>query len=292
MKRTFRVAIILIPVAVLLAGIGLWRNHYLKIMNAEPVKVYKVTDVKGDDNTDVKGDDNTDVKGDDNTDVTDVEPSITTQRIDNSITPEEMDNTSNSPAGTIFGDIIEQNLPPEAAAALKQYEEVQSALPGLNNELRPLLEARPLDWDAIRLVTEKKRKLKQQRKDALEILAPYSDEAFNELQATIAREKEAERIVTELDGPASNNLKESLASLKARAASNKESLASLKARAASNKARAASNASNKERTAKLKGVVDVAEEIEKSIPTMSRKELEQAKEELEQAKEELEQAKE
>ena len=279
MKRTFRIAIILIPVAVLLTGIGLWRHHYLKIMNAEPVKVYKVTHLKGDDNTDVKGDDNTDV--------TDVEPSITTQRIENSIIPEKMDNTSNSPAGTIFGDIAEQNLPPEAAAALKQYEEVQSALPGLNNELRPLLEARPLDWDAIRLVNEKKRKLKQQRKDALEILALYSDEAFNELQATIAREKEAERIVTELDGPASNNLKESLASLKARAASNKESLASLKARAASNKARAASN---KERTAKLKGVVDVAEEIEKSIPTMSREELEQAKEELEQAKEELEQA--
>ena len=50
MKRTFRVAIILIPVAVLLVGIGLWRHHYLKIMNAEPVKVYKVTLVKGDDN--------------------------------------------------------------------------------------------------------------------------------------------------------------------------------------------------------------------------------------------------
>ena len=37
-----------------------------------------------------------------------------------------MDNTSNSPAGTIFGDIAEQNLPPEAAAALKQYKEAQS----------------------------------------------------------------------------------------------------------------------------------------------------------------------
>ena len=133
-----------------------------------------------------------------------------------------MDNTSNSPAGTIFGDIAEQNLPPEAAAALKQYEEIQSALPALNDELRPLLKASPLDMDAIRLVTEKKRKLKQQRKDALEILALYSDEAFNELQATIAREKAAERIVAELDG-------ESLASRKARVAS-QESAASLEKR--------------------------------------------------------------
>ena len=100
-----------------------------------------------------------------------------------------MDNTSNSPAGTIFGDIAEQNLPPEAAAALKQYAEIQSAQAALNDELRPLLKASPLDWDAIELITEKKEKLHQQRKDALEILALYSDEAFNELQATIAREK-------------------------------------------------------------------------------------------------------
>ena len=53
MKKAFRMAIVLIPIAVLLIGIGLWRHHYLKIMNAEPVKVYKVTLVKGDDNTDV-----------------------------------------------------------------------------------------------------------------------------------------------------------------------------------------------------------------------------------------------
>ena len=46
MKRTFRIAIIFILVAVSLTGIGLWRHHYLKIMNAEPVKVYKVPHVK------------------------------------------------------------------------------------------------------------------------------------------------------------------------------------------------------------------------------------------------------
>ena len=43
MKKAFRMAIVLIPIAVLLIGIGLWRHHYLKIMNAEPVKVYKST---------------------------------------------------------------------------------------------------------------------------------------------------------------------------------------------------------------------------------------------------------
>ena len=284
MKRTFRVAIILIPVVVLLVGIGLWRHHYLKIMNAEPVKVYKVTLVKGDDNTDV-----TDV-----TDVTDIEPNITTQRIDNSITPEEMYNTSNSPAGTIFGDIAEQNLPPEAAAALKQYAEIQPAQAALNDELRPLLKASPLDWDAIGLITEKKEKLHQQRKDALEILALYSDEAFNELQATIAREKEAERIVAELDGESLASRKARLASLEARLASTEARSASRKASAASRDASAASRdasaASTEASAAKIKKAMDVAEEIAKSIPTMSREELEQAREELEQAREEFKQA--
>ena len=40
----------------------------------------------------------------------------------------------------------------------------------------------------------------------------------------------------------------------------------------------------------MKKAMDVAEEIVKSIPTMSREELEQAREELEQAREEFKQA--
>ena len=209
MKGTFRITIILISVAIILTGIGFWRHHYLKIMNAEPIIVYKSTPLepdkspkdtsvkqeKADKGTPLQQEElpkDTSVKSDDNTDV-ELEP------IDNSITPEETDNTGNSSAGTIFGDLAGLNLPPAAAAALKEYEEIQSALPALNDELRPLLKASPLDMDAIRLVNEKKRKLKQQRKDVLEILALYSDEAFNELQATIAREKTAARIVDELE---------------------------------------------------------------------------------------------
>ena len=274
MKRTFRVAIILIPVAVLLVGIGLWRHHYLKIMNAEPVKVYKVTPVKGDDNTDV----------------TDIEPNITTQRIDNSITPEEMYNTSNSPAGTIFGDIAEQNLPPEAAAALKQYAEIQSAQAALNDELRPLLKASPLDWDAIGLITEKKEKLHQQRKDALEILALYSDEAFNELQATIAREKNLERQKAELDREYKEYQAASNAYWKDSNTYWEESNAYWEKSNAFWEEFKASTASSEASAAKMKKAMDVAEEIAKSIPTMSREELEQASEELEQAREEFKQA--
>lgn len=253
MKRTFRMAIILIPVAVLLTGIGLWRHHYFKIMNAEPQKVYNKPGQPSNLTTDANTPKVKLVKGDDNTEITDIEPSITTQRIDNSITAEEMDNTNNSPAGTIFGDIAEQNLPPEAAAALKLYEEIQTAYPGIMGELKPLLEATPLDWDAIGLVNKKMTQLQQQRMDALEILAQYSDEAFNELQATIERRKVAESMVAELDEPTS----------------------------------AEDRIAQEEMDAKSKKTHEKLDELYKSIPTMSREELEQASEELKQLSEEL-----
>lgn len=242
MKRTFRVAIILISVAVLLAGIGLWRNHYLKFMNSEPEKVYNNKPVQPKNlTTDVNTPKVTHAQDDDNTDVTEVEPSPSTQRIDNSIIPEEMDNKSKSSNDTKFSDIAEENLTPEVVAAIKKYEEVQSAIPALNEELKPLLVAIPLDLDAITLINEKKRNLKQQRKDILETLAMYSDEAFNELQATIAREKAAEKIVAELDDPAPDE----------------------------------ENTAEKESAAKKKRMREEMMELLKSIPNLSGEELEE-----------------
>ena len=194
----------------------------------------------------------THAQDDDNTDVMDEEPRKSTQPIDNSIIPEEMDNTSSSPTDTIFGDIAEENLTPEVVAAIKKYEEIQSAIPALNEELKPLLGAIPLDLDAITLINEKKRDLKQRRKDILETLARYSDEAFNELQATIARKKAAERMMAELDDPAP--------------------------------------VEDEERTSKIEGVIDEIDEIHKSIQDMSRKELEEAAEKLEELSEDLPQS--
>ena len=43
MNRPIRLVIILIFVAIVVVGIGFWRNHYLKVINAEPIKVYKDT---------------------------------------------------------------------------------------------------------------------------------------------------------------------------------------------------------------------------------------------------------
>ena len=253
MKRTFRVAIILIPIAVLLAGIGFWRNHYLKILNAEPEKVYNNKPVQPKNlTTDVNTSKVTHAQDDHNTDVTDEEHSKSTQRTDNSIIPEEMVNTSDASTDTIFSDIAEENLTPEVVAAIKKYEEIQSAVPALNKELKSLLVAIPLDMDAITLINEKKRNLKQRRKDILETLAMYSDEAFNKLQDTIAREKAAEKIVAELDDPAP--------------------------------------VEDEERTSKTERIIDDIDEIHKSTKDMSRKELEEATEKLEEISEDLPQS--
>ena len=211
MKRRIRVALILISVTVLLTGIGLWRYHYLKILNAEPERVYKITplqpnksptDTNPSKASPIKSDENTNV--DDNTDLIDIEPSITTQRINDRIKPEETDNTDESSVDTLFGDIIEENLTPEVIAAIKKYEEAQSASADVRHKRDLLSDVEPLDWDAIGLLTDQLSQLQQQRKDALEILAPYSDQAFKELQRIYAREKVAAQIASELDDPNSD----------------------------------------------------------------------------------------
>lgn len=135
------------------AGIGLWRHYYLKIMNAEPVKIFNSKSVKPSNfTTDANTPKATPIKVDDNTVVTDVESSKVTPSVANSNTTEEMVNTSNSSTDTIFGDLIEQNLPPEAAAALEKYKKAQSEHAAISRKLVSLLKADPLDWDAINLM--------------------------------------------------------------------------------------------------------------------------------------------
>ena len=196
-----------------IAGIGIWRHHYLKIMDAEPINVYIDTPIdpdklpkntfakkeKGDKSTPSQQDispKNTSVETGNNIEM---QPRETTQAIDNRITPKNTDNTGNQTVHHIFSDIVVENLPPKVVTALKDYEEVQLAMPELNTELKPLLEARSLDWDAIEVINDQKDVLKERRMNALEILSKYSKQAADKLQATIKRGKAAERVMEEYD---------------------------------------------------------------------------------------------
>ena len=203
MKRTIRLVIIFISIVIVVVGIGLWRNHYLKIKNAEPVKVYKDTPEQQDTSpkktssqqkkVDKSEPTQPDTLPEDTTvqsDDTDIESESreTAQPTDDSTTPEATDNIGELTVHPVFTDIIIENLPPEAAAALKLYDESQLAADALTTELTPLLKARPVDWNAVNSKTEKLMQINQQRIDALEILALYSDKASKQF-------KEAERIL-------------------------------------------------------------------------------------------------
>ncbi len=94
-------------------------------------------------------------------------------------------------------DIIVENLPPKAAAALKEYDEIQLASDALTTELTSLLKARPIDINAINPLTEKLNKLNQQHFDTLEILALYSDKASKQLKGLIETKKVTDRMMAE-----------------------------------------------------------------------------------------------
>lgn len=205
----------LLGIAILaIASIGIWRHQYLKTMNAEPIKIYKDTPIepntlpkktvvnKGKDIKSTPLDIETLPKdtstNSDNPDIG-IVPRETTQPNDNNLTHEKTDKTSNPSVHHIFSDIVVENLPPKAVAALKDYEEVQLAIPELNEELKPLLKARPVDFDAIDVINGKKDVLNERRMNALEILSKYSKQAADKLQATIIRGKAAEKVVQEYD---------------------------------------------------------------------------------------------
>lgn len=214
MKRTFRLVIILISIVIVGVGIGLWRNHYLKIKNAEPVKIYKgtpehqgtipkdktVKQVKADKSTPEQPDTSpkdTTVQSDD-TDIA-LETRETAQPTDDSTTPEDTDNIGELTVHPVFTDIVVQNLPPKAAAALKLYDEVQLATPKLTEKLKVLYKAKPIDFDAIGVEAEKLKELNDQRKESLEILSEYSKQASDKFDALLAQEREADRIMEDLD---------------------------------------------------------------------------------------------
>ena len=112
----------------------------------------------------------------------------TTPSIDNSVAPEETENTVNLTVHAVFTDIIVENLPPEATAALKLYDEVQLATPIVTERMNTIFKTEPVDDDALEVETQKLSKLNDQREESLEILAKYSKQASDKLDVYISTE--------------------------------------------------------------------------------------------------------
>lgn len=215
MKRPIRFVIILISIAIVVAGIGFWRHHYLKVKNAEPINVYKDTLIepdtlpKGTSAEQKKADKSNpgqpdtspkdvSVQSEDGTDVA-METGETTPSIDDSVAPEETDDVGDLTVHTVFTDIIVENLPPKAAAALKEYDAVQLASDQVTEELKALYKVTPIDFDAIGMGSDKLGNLHDRRDAALEILSKYSKQASDKLDAILAQSREANKIIEDLD---------------------------------------------------------------------------------------------
>lgn len=214
MNRPIRLVLILIFVTIVAVGIGLWRHHYLKVINVEPKKVYKVTPLQQNthpkdkpikqeiaEKTTIKQSEvlpkNTSIQSDDTTDeVMDI--GETTLPMD-SVAPEETENIANLTVHAVFTDIIIENLPPEATAALKLYDEVQLATPEVDERLKILLKTEPIDYDALNVESQKLGRLNDQRDESLEILAKYSQQASDELDVLLLQKIEANRIIEDLN---------------------------------------------------------------------------------------------
>lgn len=198
MKRTYRIVIVLIPIIVILIGVSIWRFQHIKNQETDPKKVYRNTPSQPNIlSTNDNKTQTTPEKNESNTDV-DIKSVKKTEDLDEIVTSEETDDSSNPMANTI-GDIPEKpDISPEEAAAQKEFEEAQTEYDAAYAELKPVLKAKPIDFDAIGVVNEKIRKAAERRLAALENLAVYSDEAFDELLATITRQEEAKRIMDEI----------------------------------------------------------------------------------------------
>ncbi len=198
MKRIFRAAIVLVPVTLLLIGIGLWRHRTFKIMNAEPERVSKATPLQpnalpaNSGTPEVKS-----VTREENADV-EIEADVAAQRVDETISPEKTDNPDSPVGDAILGEMSEQlTLSPEAAASLKEYEAAQSEYFAATDGLKAALKARPLDWDHIGSAHDNYKRAAQHRMDALQNLAIYSDEALQKFVDTVLRQNETNRIIAE-----------------------------------------------------------------------------------------------
>lgn len=232
MNKPIRLVIILIFVAIVVVGIGFWRHHYLKVIDAEPIKVYKYTPSQQDTSpkdTSIKQEiaekttvkqpkevhKDTSILSDDGTDKV-MDTYETTPSMDNSVVTDETENTADLTVHAVFTDIIVENLPPEATAALKLYDEVQLATPEVNEKLKTLLKTEPIDFDALKMESQKLGKLNDQRDESLEILAKYSEQASEKLDAILAQKVEAERIIEDLDEGKDVELDEMLKELEER----------------------------------------------------------------------------
>lgn len=199
MKRAFHIAVIIMPVIILIVGVVLWRNHYIESLKSDTETVYKNTllNPKNPQNS-ASNLKTTSVENEGNPGVV-KEVNETDARMEESFSPDNMDNTENMTSEATLDNIADhQTLSPEAATAIKEYEEAHSIYLNAKEDLKDALAINPINWDRVRSERAKYTEAKESRIDALSNLAVYIDEAFDQLVGIIDREYETEEIIADL----------------------------------------------------------------------------------------------
>lgn len=197
----------LMPIYIVLFLIGataLWYfGHHRpaqKILEADPVKVYKSTPLQPEElsvkstPSDIiqkprEGDTDREVEG------------IDTESEDmaNAATSEKTDKDQAQVKDTSFDKLVPQDgLSTEDPAAAKAYEEyltAESEYLAAHDRLKAALDARPIDWDRIESATNDSKSAAKHRKEALQNLAPYSEEAVKLLEKMAEAERQSEEIM-------------------------------------------------------------------------------------------------
>ena len=203
----------LMPIYVALFLIGataLWYfGHHRpaqKILGAEPKRVYKTTPLQPESLPVTSTPSNATQQASEGdigmaVEAIDTESEDTeSEDMDNTATPEKIDNSQEHSEDSGSDVLLSQEaLSSEEVAALKAYEEVQSEYLAAQDMLQAALEARPIDWERVRSANNNFKNAARHRKEALQNLAPYSEDAAKLLEEMKEAEKRSDEMRAEFD---------------------------------------------------------------------------------------------
>ena len=194
------------PIYVVLFLIGataLWYfGHHRpvqKILEAEPKRVYKSTSVEPESLSGPSTLSDTTQRINENDTGVEVEAIDTTSKsedVDTAATSEKIDNSqehsSDSDADAF---LLQEALSAEEAAALKAYKAAEAEYITAQDILQAALDVRPIDWDRIKSANNNFKNAAEHRKEALQNLAPYSEDAAKLLEEMEEAERQSEELM-------------------------------------------------------------------------------------------------
>ena len=177
-----------------------------KILEAEPKRVYKTIPLQPEDSS-VKPTPSDAIQKPREADIDRDAESIDIESEDmaNTATPKKMDKDDKNQdqvEDTSFDKLVPQEgletEDPAAAEAYEKYFTAESEYLAAQDRLKAALDVRPIDWDLIESATNDSENAARHRKEALQNLAPYSEEAAKLLEEMEKAEKTAEEIMSEI----------------------------------------------------------------------------------------------